>query len=130
MTQETVTPAKTRYKWISWHQPTDDFRPLHFPPRDEVLGWWKSGNAPNATVGKRGSVVTRLVAMVAADDEKTAREVILHEWPEAEDWMFCCDHEEPFELEYSPYRDSPMWIRERFRKHRAYKNETKSEIET
>lgn len=26
--------------WLSWHQPTEDYRPLTDPPVEGVLGWW------------------------------------------------------------------------------------------
>lgn len=29
--------------WISWHQPTEDYRPLTDPPHPQVMGWWCSG---------------------------------------------------------------------------------------
>ncbi len=29
--------------WISWYQPTEDYRPLMFPPNETILGCWCSG---------------------------------------------------------------------------------------
>lgn len=31
--------------WCSWVQPTEDFRPIYFPPTENVLAWWRSGEA-------------------------------------------------------------------------------------
>jgi len=36
----------TRF-WLSWIQPTDDYRPLTDPPQQNVLGWWCSGYTAN-----------------------------------------------------------------------------------
>lgn len=69
-------PEMTRY-WISWWQPGDDPRPLHYPPKDErVLGWWRS-----ASDGKR----TSICALVAADVSDTALAAVAQDWPESLD---------------------------------------------
>jgi hypothetical protein len=65
--------------WISWYQPTDDWRPLRFPPPN-VLGYWCSGYDEND--------VPILVALVEGDDPYA---VVWKQWPEAERWRFCED---------------------------------------
>lgn len=71
----------SRY-WISWWQPSDDPRPLHYPPRGpRVLGWWQSGFD-----GRR----TSICALVAASAEWTAKAAVAEDWPESVDaeWRF------------------------------------------
>jgi len=68
--------------WISWWQPTDDYRPLTFPPNPGVMGWWKSGE----TMDEKPK--SSLCAWVVAKNEDEAMEVVLKDWPEAEDWRF------------------------------------------
>jgi hypothetical protein len=78
---------KSRY-WISWAQPTDDFRPLTFPPNEAILGWWRSGYDSNdhATI----------CALVEVDHNRPelATVAIIKEWPEvkevvkAGEWRF------------------------------------------
>lgn len=68
------------YQWISWHQPTEDYRPITAPPHAAVMGWWCSGGDDNSH---------SLCALVVADDEEQARAIVLVDWPEAERWRFC-----------------------------------------
>lgn len=66
--------------WISWHQPTEDWRSINFPPIG-VMGYWCSGY--------RGEDdVPILVALVDAESEDDAKAVVLKDWPEATDWRF------------------------------------------
>ena len=74
-----------KYWWISWHQKTDDHRPLHFPPREDVLGWWCTGY-------RCADDVVTLVAHVRAESEDAAKDVIRADWPEADEWRFCTPH--------------------------------------
>lgn len=67
-------------QWISWYQPTDDHRPINYPPTEKVLAWWKTGESD------KGST---LVALVDVDTEISAQESILGNWPEVKDWRFC-----------------------------------------
>lgn len=71
---------KTRY-WLSFHQPTDDHRPLTDPPHPQVLGWWCSGYDPED--------VAVICALVEAESEEDAKTFIGISWPEAERWRFC-----------------------------------------
>jgi hypothetical protein len=66
--------------WISWVQPTPDDRPINYPPHRSIIGWWCTGYT---------EVGSTLCAMVLADSEDNAREVVLIEWPEATAWRFC-----------------------------------------
>ena len=68
--------------WISWWQPGEDCRPLHFPPKEQrVLGWWRSGSD-----GER----TSICALVEASAEWTAKAFVAEDWPESVDaeWRF------------------------------------------
>ena len=72
---------KTMYQWISWHQPTDDIRPMAYPPNAAILGWWDTGES--------GDGAATLCALVMAPDEQAAKTAVLEDWPEAERWRFC-----------------------------------------
>lgn len=72
-------------KWISWHQPTDDYRPLKYPPTEKILAWWCTGHSINGAT---------LVALVDVKECKDAEENVKLNWPEAEDWRFCEDKED------------------------------------
>ena len=69
-------------KWVSWYQPTEDYRPIGFPPNEKVLGWWCTGS------GAKGATI---VAVVFADNDAAAKEAVLVDWPEVEEWRFCED---------------------------------------
>lgn len=69
----------TRF-WGSFIQPTEDFRPINYPPNESILGWWKSGEDSN------GHAI--LCAAIQAEDDATAREAVTTDWPEAEEWRF------------------------------------------
>lgn len=69
-------------KWISWFQPTEDYRPVNYPPTEKVLAWWCTGHT------ERGAT---LVALVDVDDQEQAEHHVKQNWPEAENWRFCED---------------------------------------
>ncbi len=99
-----------KYWWVSWYQPTEDHRPLSFPPNEGVMGWWCSGDSGDSSV---------LVAQVKAENESEAKNVVNQDWPEAFTWRFCREtsSEEPggrFQLS--------DWMKERFEKENS--NET------
>lgn len=71
-------------KWISWFQPTEDYRPLTYPPHKEILGWW--------CTGYRDEEAT-ICALVDVDTEEQAQLIIKQDWPEVEEWRFCEDKE-------------------------------------
>lgn len=72
-------------KWISWFQPTEDYRPVKYPPTAEVLAWWKTGESDTHST---------LVALVDAESEEKAKEHVLLNWPEVAEWRFCEDKED------------------------------------
>ena len=96
--------AKTKtYQWISWYQPTDDHRPLTFPPNDKVLGWW--------CTGQRGSDgASTMVAMIDVENKGDAEQAVLKDWPEAE-WRFCEDRDH---LRLSDRFPLDGWAKDRF----------------
>ena len=68
-------PRLTARFWLSWHQPTDDFRPLTDPPNAAVLGWWCSGYDADDT--------PILCALVSAVNTRAAKQKVRLSWPEA-----------------------------------------------
>ena len=88
--------------WISWYQPTDDERPLTYPPNKEVLGWWCTGFSEDD-----GHTIC---AIVEADTEDQAEDVVLQDWPEAEKWRFCNEMKSPEVGDRFPISD---WMRMR-----------------
>lgn len=73
-------------QWISWHQPTDDWGPLSYPPNAAVLGVWCSGYTGDDITGDDIAI---LCALVIADSEDAAKAAVRVDWPEACDWRFC-----------------------------------------
>ena len=67
--------------WISWIQPTEDYRPLTYPPTENVLGWWCSG--------VRSDGANILCAYIVATDVEAAKNEVRRDWPEAVEWRFC-----------------------------------------
>lgn len=63
-----------RLYWMSWYQNTEDFRPLNYPPNEDVLGWWCTGWAEAGHT---------LCAHVLAENEEEALKVVAKDWPEA-----------------------------------------------
>jgi len=102
MTSPTAEQMAERF-WISWHQPTEDFRPLNFPPKQNVLGWWCSGYG--------GDDTPILCALVEATHEGMAKAVVREDWPEAEKFRFC----EPRDNEWRPSDRFPLsdWMEQR-----------------
>ena len=50
--------------WMSWYDAEEDYRPLHDPPSEAILGWWCSGEHADGRA--------TLVALVQADDLPSA----------------------------------------------------------
>lgn len=71
--------------WISWYQPTDDYRPVYDPKKEsEPLdhNYWASG--------QRGSDnAWTMCAIVFGKTEAAAKKTIQVYWPEAKEWRFC-----------------------------------------
>jgi hypothetical protein len=62
--------------WLSWEDPSEDYRPLTYPPNKHILGWWCSGS---------GDGYSSICAYVEAEDDDGARAAVLKDWPEAFD---------------------------------------------
>lgn len=94
--------------WVSWWEKSEDYRPMHFPPNLNVLGWWCSGE-------RRGGGKTReasICAVVEADSEKMAKAAINRDWPGDKKWRFCTEKTP----DYQPSDRFPLqeWMRVRF----------------
>lgn len=90
--------------WISWMQPTDDHRPLTYPPNESVWGWWNTGE-------RCEDGAKTLVAHVTADSTDAAKSAVLAEWPEATEWRFCNETDSAPPCDRFPLSD---WMCERF----------------
>lgn len=91
--------------WASWHQPTDDFRPLTDPPHESVAGWWCSGYDSED--------VPILCAAVLGRDADHAKQNVRKSWPEAAQWRFC----DEVKRDWRPGDRFPIdkgWSKERF----------------
>ncbi len=82
--------------WISWYQPTQDKRPLTYPPNAAVLGWWCSGQRCDDDA--LTLCAWTLCAVVEATTPLSAKRAINKDWPEAKEWRFC----EPTEDDFVP----------------------------
>ena len=71
--------------WVSWYQPTEDHRPLTFPPVQGILGWWCTGSSDNGST---------LCALVVEKSEEDAKIRINMDWPEAVNWRFVDEKED------------------------------------
>lgn len=72
--------AEMKRFWISWVQPTEDYRPLNYPPLPPIIGWWCSGSCDEGAI---------LCALVRAKGERDAKSQVKVDWPEATGWRFC-----------------------------------------
>lgn len=88
-------------KWISWFQPTEDYRPVSYPPTEKVFAWWCTGYT------ERGAT---LVAFIDVDDQEQAQHHVKLNWPEAENWRFCEDKNDKTFGDRFPLED---WMIER-----------------
>lgn len=89
--------------WISWFQPTEDSRPLTYPPNERILGWWETGFEIDGPF--------TLVALVLGSTAEDAKSAVRQDWPEAERWRFCNQRSE----QYRPSDRFPIsdWMRAR-----------------
>ena len=69
--------------WICWHQPTEDERPLTFPPNAAILGWWCTGYGYGYEQEDL-PIIPVICALVEADTLPAALKAIKKDWPEAE----------------------------------------------
>lgn len=111
-----MEPTSTRY-WVSWIQPTEDCRPLGYPPNDQVLGWWCSGydGCGNAVL----CACVRGEGATLDDQMRHVTSAIETEWPEATSseenengWRFF----EKREADFQPSDRFPLsdWMEDRF----------------
>lgn len=96
----------SRLFWVSWYQPTDDYRPLTFPPNEAILGWWCSGE------GAEGHT---LCAMLFVKDEAAAEKAVRQDWPEFSNWRFIEKRDTAALTDRFPINQS--WMTERFQGH-------------
>ena len=61
--------------WFSWEQHSGDYRPLNYPPKEQVLGYWCSGS---------GDDYWTMVAAVKAESEDECIKIITSDWEENE----------------------------------------------
>lgn len=91
--------------WISWEQPTDDYRPLSYPPNENVLAWWCSGE---------GDDYYTLCAWVQAGDQAGAEAAVSKDWPEARHGRILEEREHVTHSDRFPVQHD--WERERLAK--------------
>ena len=94
-----------RRYWVSWYQPTADYRPVDYPPNKSVLGWWCSGYSDEGAT---------LCAVISGKNQADVYQAIHKDWPEANmyDLRFC--EEKP--NDWTPSTRFPMsdWMIKRF----------------
>ena len=66
--------------WLSFLSYREDYRPLKFPPREAIRGWWCSGD--------QGDGAAIICAVVDAPSEREAKKEVKRDWPEACGWRF------------------------------------------
>lgn len=103
--------------WVSWVQPSDDYRPLGYPPINQILGWWCSGYNSDENAILCACVIGE--GETIDDQTRHAIAAIEREWPEAvsakenkNGWRFF----EPREADWQPSDRFPLsdWMIERF----------------
>lgn len=92
--------------WVSWIEKGTDFRPVTFPPRLPILGWWCSGYD-----GDDNAIIC---AAVEAESHAAAESGIRQDWPGAglEGWRFFGEQRP----NWTPGDRFPLedWMKERF----------------
>lgn len=61
--------------WFSWEQHSKDNRPLNYPPKEQVLGYWCSGSDHD---GKYWT----MIAAVKAESKDECIKIITSDWEE------------------------------------------------
>ena len=71
--------------WVSWYEPSEDYRPVTWPLPPEVAGYWCSGHEWG------GAQRATLCAVVDSESDVAARRVINAAWAHdgSIDWRFC-----------------------------------------
>lgn len=95
--------SQIRRFWVSWIQPTEDYRPLSYPPGDSIIGWWCSGYD-----GQDNPILMALIQGTSEDDVIKA---VKADWPEWENWRIF----EEKEVDWKPGSRFPLsdWMKER-----------------
>ncbi len=102
----------TQRFWISWVQPTSDYRPITYPPNNAIIGYWCSGSSSDMDEEDNDDTdAWILCALVQACNENEAKEAIYKDWPEATEWRFF----EPKSNNWLPSDRFPLedWMKER-----------------
>ena len=97
--------GKTFGWWVSWYQPTDDPRPLTWPPHKNILGYWETGY-------RDSDGAFTLCAYLLACSERIGKRIIKKQWPEAKEWRFF-DRAERNEVDEGRFPMSD-WMKPRF----------------
>lgn len=75
--------------WISWNQPSVDFRPMTVPDKSTsgILGYWCSGQSADQGENHYFTVC----ALVETGSQELAEALITNKkhWPDAGEWRFC-----------------------------------------
>lgn len=101
-----------RQFWMSWYQPTEDYRPLKYPPNLGVLAYWCSGS-------RLSDDAHTLVAWVIAPNVRTAKAIIRIDWPEADEWRLCEELEKSWWPPSNRFPIDKKWEKDRIEKARA-----------
>lgn len=93
--------------WVSWHQLSNDHRPLTEPPGTEVAAWWCSGSDDVSSI---------MWAIVHAQTESCAQAAICKNWDsngkEIGDWRFVQERKNDW-LPGDRFLITKNWERER-----------------
>lgn len=104
--------ANLKQFWCSWREVTKDYRPITFPPNDNVLGWWMTGEECGPPDFVRQAV--NICAFILGKDEDDVRASIKKDWPEFDGEFRFIDQ---YKLGSLPGNRFLMddWMRERFK---------------
>jgi len=96
--------------WVSILSESPDYRPIHYPPDERILGWWCSGYTQ---ITEEEEAATLCIA-VKAKNEADVLDAVLTEWPEfGEDpeWRFYIERPD----DWMPNDRFPLsdWMKER-----------------
>ena len=89
--------------WVSWIQPTDDHRPITYPPNKSIVGWWCSGYDSESS--------PIIVALIEAENLEHAKTCVKKDWPEMYSWRFI--EERDLSTKFSNRFEPSDWMYER-----------------
>ncbi|WP_354734543.1 hypothetical protein [Acinetobacter nosocomialis] len=102
-----------KFYWCSWYQPdTEDYRPMTFPPNEQIIGWWCSGYAMD---DNGDFTVSTLCAWVKAESEEDVLKAVNKDWPEItsmDQFRFCEEQEKVVSNERFPI-EPYEWMQQR-----------------